>query len=113
MSARLAIFCAGATASSRSNTTASAPLDQQRSIFLGESPGTNSHDRDRFMTSGRLAPHQRRTPGAHHDVAGLVDAAMLELHDAERRPRPARQDVYHLGFLVNRVALKDAHRKVY
>src|SRR6188508_1111183 len=104
---RAADFAAGATESSRSTITTSAPDRKAFSSFFCESPGTNSSER----ISGGLLMDHRLAAASGDEVAGLVEGAVLEFDDAAIRPRLRFAHADHFRFDMHRIAVKQRVRE--
>src|SRR5882672_12839673 len=116
----------GATESSRSRISASAAESSAFASFRSLSPGTKSNDRNGIRTlmeavsvirawrrrpcasSGRTrqTKHERAALARTNEFVPLVEAAMLEYHDAVGGPRLAFALLEHPSLHVNRVTGK-------
>src|SRR5579875_1632638 len=109
-------FAAGGTASSRSNTTRSAPYLGVLVARSARFPGTNSRLRQCLIVIwGRsLGPtvHQGGAATAGHELVALVVRAVFEDHDSLSWPGTRGTGRHDLSLRSNGVAVKDRNRKL-
>src|SRR5215472_9466082 len=93
------------TESSRSSTSASAPVVSPLASLRSLSPGTNSNER--MMKLLRPPAHQRRSLAVADFLVALVKAFMLKDHDAGIGPRLAGAHLQHRALRTQGIADED------